>query len=36
MSPKAVFGLSLLLLLLAEHAVLAAPSTLVLAVEGMT
>ncbi len=36
MSPKAGFGLTLLLLLLAAHAVLAAPTTLVLAVEGMT
>jgi len=36
MTPKAAFGLALLLLLLAAYAVLAAPSTVVLSVEGMT
>ena len=36
MTPKAGFGFALLLLLLVAQAVLAAPSTLVLAVEGMT
>ena len=36
MTSRAGFGLALLLLLLAAHAVLAAPSTVVLAVEGMT
>jgi hypothetical protein len=36
MIPKAGFGLALLLLLFAAQAVLAAPSTVVLSVEGMT
>ena len=36
MSPRTGFGLSLLVLLLVARAVLAAPSTVVLAVEGMT
>jgi hypothetical protein len=36
LTPKAGFGLTLFLLLLAAHAVLAAPSTVVLSVEGMT
>jgi len=36
MTPKAGFGLALLLLLLAAPAVLAAPSTVVLSVGGMT
>ena len=36
MTPKARFGLALLLLLLAGHVALAAPSTVVLSVEGMT
>ena len=36
MTPKAGLWLVLLLLLLAAHTALAAPSTVVLAVEGMT
>ncbi len=36
MTAKAGFGLALLLLLLAVRSVLAAPSTVVLSVEGMT
>ncbi len=36
MTPKVGFGLGLLFLLLAAHVVLAAPSTVVLSVEGMT
>jgi hypothetical protein len=36
MTPKAGSGLVLLLLLLVAHAVLAAPSVVVLSVEGMT
>jgi hypothetical protein len=37
MTPKAGFGLALLLMVLAAHGVLAAtPSTVVLSVEGMT
>ena len=36
MTTKARFGLALLLLLLAAPAALAAPSTVVLSVEGMT
>ncbi len=36
MTPKAGFWLALLLVFLAAHIVLAAPSTVVLAVEGMT
>jgi hypothetical protein len=36
MTLKAGFGLALLLFLLAAQAVLAAPSTVVLSVEGMT
>jgi hypothetical protein len=36
MTAKAGFGLALLLLLLAAHAALATPSTVVLSVEGMT
>ena len=36
MNRKAGFGLALFLVLLAAHAALAAPSTVVLSVEGMT
>ncbi len=36
MNPKAGFWLAPLFLLLVTHAVLAAPSTVVLAVDGMT
>ncbi len=36
MTPKAGFRLTLFLLLLAAQAVLAAPSTVVLSVDGMT
>jgi hypothetical protein len=36
MTPKGGFGLTLFLLLLAAHALFAAPSTVVLSVEGMT
>jgi hypothetical protein len=36
MTPKAGSGLALLLLFLVAHAVAAAPSTVVLSVEGMT
>ncbi len=36
MTPKAGSGIALLLLLLGARAVLAAPSTVVLSVEGMT